>query len=93
MTTTEINTLLELLKDYSDVLSCRGCNDYTLPDTPENRAMLEEMIATHEDSEIRAEGVQLWQGKLFTTDGSLLAFLMSKLEAFRDVRDAFKPKQ
>lgn len=55
----------EMLEVAADEFSNHGCNDYDIPDTPENRSFVERMIAA---SEWPSEKVEAVRGRICVAD-------------------------
>lgn len=77
MTKTEIEVLLDLLDDYGNELSNRGCNDYTLEDTPANRKLMKAVIAA---SDYPDDELSIYNGQIYTQDFKLLGYFENKLK-------------
>ena len=67
------------LLDYAaDAFSNHGCNDYTLPVTPDHIAFLKEMIA---DGDYPEDEPHIYGGELFTRDDMLMRYCADRLRA------------
>ena len=71
------------LDQLEDHMSNAGCNDYTLPNTPENKKFLREMISasfSKDDAEWMLEELEEQDCKtLYTIDSSVFGYLRRKL--------------
>jgi len=67
------------LLDYAaDEFSNHGCNDYTLPITPDHLAFIKAMIA---DGDYPDEEPQIYGGELMTMDDELMRYCADRLRA------------
>ena len=76
LTEGEYEFLRYCLRTCSDTFSTAGCNDYRLPDTPQNRAMARAAYdwSAGEDREPATDG----KGNLVTEDSVLIGYLQGR---------------
>lgn len=86
-TANETKILLDFLDQLNDYFGSAGCNDYTLPDSPENRLLIETAAAISHGTTL-----ERWRKdedyiapephhrKLFTFDLELLHYLEDKIK-------------
>ena len=77
MTKAEQKLAAELLNTASDKFGNHGCNDYSLPDTPENRKLVEASNKFNFGEDVE---LNISKGKIWTTDFSLMGYLADRLE-------------
>lgn len=78
MTKHEAMLLDEMLEELDERFSRAGCNDYSLPDTPENWQLVKEAEAETEKDNPDPEPY-VRDGKVHTSDFIVLAHLRKKL--------------
>ncbi|MFA6235612.1 MAG: hypothetical protein WC824_15695 [Bacteroidota bacterium] len=78
MNTTEKKLAASLLKRASDEFSNHGCNDMTLPDTPENQALAIKVQEWSGDPDFKVFKTR--SGELHFYDWMLMAYLADALE-------------
>lgn len=84
----EVAILDRLLEDYGAKLSCAGCTDFKLDDTPANRRFVEAMIAWSDPSDFNFPQTPVsddWplnvhDGKIMIQDSLLVGYLRSLLK-------------
>ena len=88
LTKTEWKILVEFLEELDERFSNAGCNDYKMPNTPENRRFVEKMLKwAHEDDPDGQEETRSafgWDNdeeELFMFDGMALGFLIHRIKA------------
>lgn len=78
LTSAERDMLLGFLEEYSDQMACESCNDYELPNTPENLLLVKEaeQLSSGDDEEpqLSADGKMI-----YTTDFIILDYLANKI--------------
>lgn len=91
MTRHEAAGIAAFLDELGDRFGNDGCNDLTLPDTPENRAMIlaAEAHALGDDASGRVGG---YDGKLMTNNMFVIDYLKSKLMQEHSLADSDLPK-
>lgn len=77
MTDAERQLAAKMLEAYSDMLSCGGCDDYPLEDTPENRVVEAAVIEWSDDPEL----TPCEPGHLCLTNWMVASMLASLLKA------------
>jgi hypothetical protein len=80
MTKNELEILDGMLERLSDIMGNAGCNDYELPDTPENRELVTQ--AHHEELDFT---IRVYKGMIQTTDWVVLGYLRKKLRGANHV--------
>lgn len=78
MTKSENKVIAELLRLASNTFSNHGCNDFTLPDTEENRNIIAGMGRWADPDEPRP--VRVSEGKIWVQDWMLMDYMADKLE-------------
>lgn len=69
-----------LLRDAADQVSNNTCNDYAIPDTPENREFIIDMMKYHNDDEFDIDQA-ISSGQLYTLDWMVLDYIAYLVEA------------
>lgn len=74
ITNNDVTILLNFLEDLSERFGNAGCNDMELPDTPENRSLIEEALEPGETFTVVGN-------KLLTSDFIVLDAIRNRLAA------------
>ena len=70
------SVLSDLLEMASEEFSNHSCNDFELPNTPENRALVEAMEMKHSPAYFKKKGLIISKDgtKIYTQDSSLMGY-------------------
>ncbi len=79
LTPNQTALLIGFIKELEEKFSCDGCNDYSMPDTPENRDLDMFSWYASQGSDCEHE-VRVSHGKIHTNNGIILYGLRRKLE-------------
>jgi len=85
MNPNEVEWLLHFLEDLGDKYGNAGCNDMSIPNTPENMAMVKRMIAS---GDYPNNIPQVYRDKIDVFDYELLSYLQEKLENLETWKEA-----
>jgi hypothetical protein len=81
LTKAELALISQLLQEASDEFSNHGCNDFTLPATEENKAIVAEMYRSclgKEDADEEMEELENEKDELFINDWMLMDYLANR---------------
>jgi hypothetical protein len=97
METTEKNLLINFLDEFADRLGSDGCNDFTLPITPDNLAFAERLNAWAKlENPEDPPTVREYNGKLYTLNWMVVLYLRDMIKntkppVARNHKPAFDP--
>jgi len=76
LTSNELALIAGFLGQLGDRFSNDGCEDYSLPDTPENRQLA---TAAHAHCKFDVDGLNISRGKIHTQNTMIVAYLADKI--------------
>jgi len=76
-----LEALISILDDAAQTLSCNGCNDYYLNDTPQNRAFVEKVnkVCCGDDEDFDVASL-VHKGKIIYNDYMIAGYLRRLME-------------
>ena len=77
LTSYEKDLLSDFLNELKDRFSTDGCNDYSIPDTPENQSIAEAASRISEGEDY--DGLYRQEGKIYIHNQTLLQYLHQRL--------------